>query len=449
LMDDLVVTPCAPLRGDLVLAHLPGDKSISHRALLLAVLTPGTTVLRRLNRALAVEELIRALRQLGCLIGERGETVIVSEATSRIRESCVRCPELDLGGSSTAARLLIGLLAGLSVDAIVTGDPSLRARPMDWIVEPLREMGAAIEYLDRPRQLPIRLKRSPLRGGEVAMRVTSAQASSAVILAAVAAGVRTRVVRRRGSRDHTERLLRALGATISETDDAVEIGEGKLAAMPEYSIPIDPSAAAYPVAAHVLLRREGRLSIRNVAVNPARRGLFDLLKAMGAAVTVTEEAIAHGEPIGSVEAETQDRPLGAFRLGGRKTIHSMIDELPLAAGLAACAEGRSTIRNAEELTFKETNRLTTTAALLSSLGVPAQACHDGCNIDGSLLRVSGALQSFGDHRIAMTAATLATIVKAPVRIVEGACFQTSFPTFIDAMCAIGCDMRIGSGGEEG
>lgn len=449
-MRDLLVTP----RGkspdqNVVLGDLPGDKSISHRALLVAVLTPGTTILRRLNRALAVEELIQALQALNCDIDDRGETVIVAESTGRIRASCARCPELDLGSSSTAARLLIGLLAGLGADAVVTGDVSLRGRPMDWIVDPLRQLGAAIDYLDRPGQLPIRLRRSQLAGGAVTMRVTSAQASSAILMAAVAAGVPVRVARQRGSRDHTERMLRAIGATIRETDDAVEIGNVNLTMMPEYHIPVDPSSAAYPVAAQVLLRHPNCLHIPNVALNPGRRGVFDLLKRMGAAIEVAEESVVHGEPLGSITVKAGHGPLKGFELAGRTAIHSMIDELPLAAGLAACAAGRSSIRDAEELVFKETNRLTTTAALLAAFGVPAAASSDGLIVEASAPRRLGAVNSFGDHRIAMTAATLAATVTGPVRIIGGECFQTSFPGFLDAMAQVGCDMRIVDGVDEG
>lgn len=413
-----------------------GDKSISHRALFLAMLTPGATTIRRLNRGAAVTVLLDAVRQLGYAVDDGTDAVTIGPRPVDLTTARHEPPVLDLGGSSTAARLLIGVLAGLGVDAVITGDASLRARPFDWVVEPLRVLGADIEYVSQAKRLPVLLRPSRLHSGRVALTVTSAQARSAILLAAVPAGITVEVRQAPGSRDHTERMLRAAGAALHVKEDTTLLQPSTLAPLPCIDVPGDPSAAAYPAVAHALMRPQRTMTFHDLSLNPGRVGFFRLLDDMGIATTLAVKRHELGEPVGSVRVGPSST-LRAFVLRGRECVHAMIDELPLAAALATFATGRSVIHDANELTFKETDRIATTCELLHRFSIAAGRMADGLWVDGGRHGHPHVVDSHGDHRLAMTAATLALALRHPIRIAGGGYYRTSFPEFPSLMGRLG------------
>jgi 3-phosphoshikimate 1-carboxyvinyltransferase len=413
---------------------IPGDKSISHRAMLLAALSAGPTWIRGLNQGNAVEVLVPALRALGVRVERQGVATVIEPPTTGLQPPKER---LDLGSSSTAARLLIGLLAGLGLPAEVDGDDSLRARPMEWVVQPLVQLGARIRYLNTVGRLPIAIERATIRQGTVSMTVGSAQASSAVMFASVASGVPLHIIMLARSRDHTERLLRALGTVIEDTPDGVWIQPRELNAIDEYVVPADPSSAVYPAAGHVFQGRGDVMRLPGVCVNPTRTGFFDLLRECGFGVHFENLHESWGEPIADIVLDGVRTTLRPFRIIERDRMHSLIDEVPLAMALGTFLEGTSEIGQAGELGFKETNRLLTTQQMLQSLGATVTIGADHIRIDGRQRLQAGTVDSFGDHRISMAAATLGCALNGQSRIIGGSCYDTSFPNFPAAMSALG------------
>jgi 3-phosphoshikimate 1-carboxyvinyltransferase len=419
--------------------RVPGDKSISHRALLLAALTPGVTEIRGLNRGHAVSVLLDPLRALGATIED------VDASTLRVgcwdegpRAAAV--PELHVGPSSAAARLLVGMLVGAGRSAVVDGDETLRRRPMDWIVDPLRALGAHLEYLGREGGLPLRVHPAPLSPGAVTLRVGSAQCHSAVMLAAAVAGVRVQITQPVHSRDHTRRALAFAGVELAERGLELTVQGGALGAVPRIDIPGDPSLAAYPVVAHLLAGR-GELRVEGVCLNPTRTGIFDLLRDAGADIRFEQVGDRYGEPVGELVVRAGLEGVRPLVVNDRFRFHAMIDEVPLACAVAARIAGVSAVHGAEELRFKETDRLQTTRDMLHAFG--AQASLDGASIyvtGGAPLR-AGRVPSFDDHRICMAAATLAVSLDGETRIEDGRCYETSFPEFPRQLRELGHDVE--------
>lgn len=422
---------------------MPGDKSISHRALLLGAFTPGVTEISGLNRGSAVEALFTPLERLGVRLEERDGRLRVSGADPGRAEPR---PELDVGSSSAAARLLIGVLAGLGIPAVVTGDATLRRRPMDWLVDPLRELGAEIDDLGEPGRLPVATRGGALQPGRsVRLRVGSAQARSGVLLAAVHAGEPVTVHHPVRSRDHTERLLAHAGARFAAGDHQISYLGGGLRSLPCLEIPGDPSLAAYPVAACLLAGPAARVEIEDVCLNPTRTGFFDVLARAGAAIRYEAVAERYGEPVGRIVAEGGLGGVRPFEVADAFTLHALIDEVPLLCAVAARIRGRSILRGAGELAFKETDRLRTTRDMLRAFGAGVEVEGDALAVDGGGPLQGGQAPSFGDHRIAMAAATLASSLQGTTRVEGGACAATSFPGFTDLMNRIGCRLRLDSG----
>lgn len=432
-----------PLTASGGTAQVPGDKSISHRALLLGAFTPGITEIAGLNRGSAVEALFSPLARLGVRLEEMDGGLRVSPAgPTRFGPP----PELDVGPSSAAARLLIGVLAGLGIPAVVTGDATLRRRPMDWLVDPLRELGARIDDLGDPGRLPVAVSGGPVRPDlSVRLRVGSAQARSGVLLAAVHAGAPVTVHHPVRSRDHTERLLAYAGARFEEGDHCVSYLGGELRPVPFLEIPGDPSLAAYPVAACLLAGRGARVEIEGVCLNPTRTGFFDVLARAGAAIRYEAVEERYGEPVGRIVAEGGLDGVRPLEVADAFTLHALIDEVPLLCALAARLPGRSTVRGAGELAFKETDRLHTTRDMLRAFGAVVEVSGDALTIDGGGPLRAGQVPSFGDHRIAMAAAALASSLPGTTRVEGGACAATSFPGFTDLMNRIGCRLQLDSG----
>lgn len=425
----------------------PGDKSLSHRALILSPLARGTSRLRGLLEAADVRATAEAMRALGAEIEvDAGGGVEVSGPVD------LRKPEatLDCGNSGTSARLLLGLLAGLGVDARVDGDASLRRRPMDRIVYPLQAMGARLSYEGERGRLPVRVHpraTGSLRRLRHRPRVASAQVKSSLLLAGLVAPAEVEVIEPGRSRDHTERLLRAMGAPVefgpegpgSRVRLAADGWTGELRPL-EMRIPSDPSSAAFLLAAGLLSGRA--LRAEGVGLNPTRTGFLEVLEEMGVEVdSRTDEEVA-GEPVGHIAARAGT--LRAFDVGP-ELVPRVLDEIPVLAVLGARAAGTSRLRGAEELRVKESDRLAVLARGLRSVGVRCRELPDGLEIEGTRRPLEGEVETEGDHRIAMAFGVLGAAPGARVRVDDRECVSVSFPGFWEALAdAVGAEQGGGA-----
>ncbi|MFE0803645.1 3-phosphoshikimate 1-carboxyvinyltransferase [Streptomyces sp. NPDC058812] len=428
--------------------EVAGDKSVTHRAVMSALLPGAPSVLsvRNANSGGAVRALLPALHALGIRIEAVDGTYTVTRGVPPVPQgirphpTVTRWPDapyLQTEGSSAAARLLIGTLAGLGTSAVVDGDDVLRHRPMEWVVEPLVELGAEIDYLGEPGRLPVLLRGGVRRPGTVRLTVGSAQARSAVLLAAAAARLPVTVAHPVRSRDHTERMLAAFGAALTEEAGHVAYTGSPYTVAPVIDVPADPSLAAYPAAAH-LFHGVGELRVPGVCLNPTRLGFFEVLRRAGADITYHDPATgSSGEPVGTVVVRGGLGQVGSVRVDEPELLHALIDEVPLLAAVAASLPGTSWIGCAEELRFKETDRLTTTARMIEAFGGSAEVRGDGLVVRGGTPLRAGRVAAFEDHRIAMAAATLASALPGRTTIVGGACYRTSFPEFAEVQRAVG------------
>jgi 3-phosphoshikimate 1-carboxyvinyltransferase len=411
----------------------PGDKSITHRALLLAGLVRPPSVLRGALTGLDARSTARVLRQLGADV-----TPLRPGQVVQVRGRAWRAPSgpLHCGNSGTTARLLLGLLAGHRFEARVTGDASLRRRPMRRVTEPLTRMGAHVVE-ERGDGLPIRIRGGRLVPLDWTLPVASAQLKSALLLAGLAAGVRVTVREPAKSRDHTERLLRGFGAPLHEDGLAVTLEPAPdwLRRLPglDLTIPADPSSAAFLVAA-ALLAEGGDLRVRAVGVNPTRIGFLTVLARMGAAVRMDEARVEGGEPVADLLA------LPAALRGVEVTaaeIPSLLDEVPILAVLASRASGESVFRAVGELRVKESDRLSLLAANLRAVGAGAEVQGDDLHVRGTDAPPAGSVNTAGDHRLTMAFGVLGTLPGARVRLSERASAAVSYPGFFDDLARIG------------
>ncbi|HXE57477.1 MAG TPA: 3-phosphoshikimate 1-carboxyvinyltransferase [Gemmatimonadales bacterium] len=410
--------------------RIPGDKSITHRALLLAALAPGTSHLGGALTSLDARSTARVLRRLGAEVSPlRPETTVRIAGRRRFRRPGL---PLDCGNSGTTARLLLGLLAGHRFAATLTGDRSLRRRPMRRVTGPLQMMGARVEERNGDG-LPLTIRGGPLRPLRHAMPVSSAQIKSALLLAGVVGEVPVALREPHGrSRDHTERFLRAFGYPVRESDGWIELEpSGRLEPF-EMQIPGDPSSAAFLVGAAVLAEA-GELRIAGVGLNPTRTGFVDVLRRMGASLEVDDETTHFGEPVGDLiarPAALRSTEVGAGEIPG------LIDEIPMLAVLASRAAGETVFREVGELRVKESDRLGLIAANLRAVGARAEVSGNDLHVEGGDAPPRGAVRTEGDHRIAMAFAVLGTLPGARIRLDDLACAEVSFPGFPATLAAI-------------
>ena len=411
----------------------PGDKSISHRALMLAALARGTSAVTGLLTGQDVKSTARALRQLGADISSVRDGAVVRIARSPL--TAPRAP-LHCGNSGTTARLLLGILAGQRFTATLTGDASLRRRPMRRVTEPLRTMGADIAER-RGDGLPLTIRGGRLRGLVYTSPVASAQVKSALLLAGLTGGVPVTIREPYRSRDHTERLLVHLGVDLRVHDGAISYRPSAVSVPPfDLSIPGDPSSAAFLVAA-ALLAEGGELLIENVGVNPTRIGYLVVLERMGARVARVNLRDEGGEPV----ADLVVRPAAlAGTVVTAAEIPTLVDEVPVLAVLASRARGETVCREVGELRVKESNRLELLAANLRAVGVRAEARGNDLHVEGSDRPARGRVDTAGDHRLAMAFAVLGTVPGADVRLSERRSVGISYPRFFRDL------KRIGAGG---
>lgn len=389
-MSRATVRPGRPLRGE---AFLPGDKSITQRAILLGALAPGTTAIRGANPGADAAAALGIARALGIVVRRGGAGEIV------VRGGAFREPErvLDARNSGTALRLSTGLLAAQPFLSILTGDASLRRRPVDRVLVPLRLLGADLSARGGDRLAPIVVRGRPLRGAEVETGLPSAQVKSALLLAALQAEGTTVVREPAETRDHTERMLPLFGVPVRREGLAVSVTGGAPLHGAEIDVPGDASAAAFLAAAAAIVPGSDVL-LRGVGVNPTRRAFFDLLVRAGADVSMHDARDAGQEPV--ADLRVRHRTLRPLEIVAAE-IPGLIDELPLVAILAAFARGVSTVRGARELRVKESDRIAAVAAALLGIGGAIEEREDGWSIEGTGRLRGGSVETRGDHRIAM------------------------------------------------
>ncbi len=421
------VAPAPGLAGEVT---VPGDKSISHRAVMFGAIARGTT---RVTGFLEGEDCLstmRAVRELGVRVERPGPGEVIVHGVG-LRGLGAPAGTLDMGNAGTAMRLFMGLLAAQPFDSVLVGDESLMRRPMERAATPLRAMGARIATTDgRP---PVRITGgAPLQGIRYEMPVASAQVKSAVLLAGLYAAGETTVVEPAVTRDHTERMLQGFGCEVRARNGVVTVVPPAELQAADVAVPGDISSAAFFLVAACIGAREP-FTIRNVGVNPTRTGILEMLALMGADLRLINHRSCGAEPVADIEV----RPA---RLRGvrvpERLVPLAIDEFPAFFVAAACAEGETLVTGAEELRVKESDRIASMARGLEALGVRHEVRPDGLRIEGGPLR-GGTIDSRGDHRVAMAFAVASLRADGPIEILDTANVATSFPGFAALAGSVG------------
>jgi 3-phosphoshikimate 1-carboxyvinyltransferase len=415
------VDPAVALEGHFA---VPGDKSISHRALLLGAVSDGETRVRGFGRSGDTESTLGAVRALGAAVDDDGDELVVHGAGLRGLEGA----ELDCGNAGTLARLALGLLAFQDGTFTLTGDESLSSRPMGRVAEPLARMGARIETTGG--SLPLTVQGGPLHAIDYELPVASAQVKSAVLLAGLGAEGATTVVEPQPTRDHTELMLRAAGARVTVRPHSVTVEPATSLRLDVVEIPGDFSSAAPFIVAATLLP-ESRITIHDVSLNPRRTGLLDVLERMGGRVGILARRRFGYEQAGDIEVRHAE--LTATSIDARE-VPLLVDELPLFALLAAHAHGESRVTGAGELRVKETDRIEAVVDAMRAIGVRARARDDGFSVTGVPTRPRGGrIDARGDHRIAMLGAVAGLVSRDGVQIEGAESAAISFPGFFDLL----------------
>ncbi|MCM2263649.1 MAG: 3-phosphoshikimate 1-carboxyvinyltransferase [Desulfuromonadales bacterium] len=418
---DRTLQPARTLRGEIV---TPGDKSISHRSIMFGSLAMGTT---RVSGFLTGEDnlsTLKAFQAMGITIRQTtpGELEIEGRGLDGLQEPA---DVLDCGNSGTTMRLMSGLLAGQKFFSVLTGDQYLRRRPMKRVTAPLVTMGARIWGRRGGELAPLAIQGTPLHPISYDSPIASAQVKSAILLAGMYAEGETTVREPHLSRDHSERMLTWFGADVRPFQGGVTLaGRPRLVAR-DMLVPGDISSATFFLVAG-LITPGAQLLVKNVGLNPSRSGAVDILRAMGGQLELIDEREQSGEPVADILV--RHSRLKGIEIGG-EVVPRAIDEFPVLSVAAALAEGTTTIRDAEELRVKETDRIAAMASELGKLGADITPTPDGMIINGRERLQGGEVHSHGDHRIAMSCAIASLVAAGPVTIVDTACTETSFPCF--------------------
>jgi 3-phosphoshikimate 1-carboxyvinyltransferase len=421
----VIVRPAPGLRGRI---NVPGDKSVSHRAAIIGALASGPTEITGYLEAEDCLGTLRLLSALGVLITRKGagHYLIAGTGLGGFQE-----PEdvLDLGNSGTTARLALGLLAGQPFWSVLTGDESLRRRPMGRVAEPLRQMGARVVGRGEGERLPLAVRGArPLKAIRHRSPVASAQVKSALLLAGLYADAPVTVEEPGRSRDHTERMLRAFGADLAQDGHAVTIAPGRELHGRPVRVPGDFSSAAFFLVGGTIVPGSS-LEITGVGVNPTRTAALEVLREMGCAVA--QSGLEEGEePAATLRVEY--RSLRGAAVGG-SSIPSLIDEIPVLAVAAACAEGATEIRDAAELRVKESDRIRAVVTELGKLGARVEERADGFRIQGGAPLKGAVVRSWGDHRMAMALIIAGLVAEGETVVEDTACITTSYPEFLPAL----------------
>lgn len=459
----LRVSSAGALRGEI---DLPGDKSLSHRAALFAALGEGESRLSNFLVAGVTQVMLNALTALGVVWELDGSTLSVQGAG--LTGLCSPETTIDCGNSATTMRLLAGLLAYAGLPAILDGSPGLRRRPMERVVEPLSKMGVPIHADGGRAPLVFGRRVKQLEALQYTLPIASAQVKSCLLIAGLAADGPTRLTEPGPSRDHTERMLRSLGVTvvnearnggpipIHEARGGLYLGvEGytqvsgnlrytthlvppKKLSLPfmRFSLPGDISSAAFILVA-ALITPGSQVRLRDVLLNPTRTGLLEALMTMGADIRIYPTGERQGEPIGDVLVRSSS--LRAIQVSGPLVVR-MIDEFPAFAVAAACARGRTFVRDAQELRHKESNRISALCSELQHLGIDADETHDGFSITGGEQPQGGVVDSHGDHRLAMALTVAGLVCKQPVVVNGAEVISESFPDFLAVLQSLGAQV---------
>ena len=430
---ELTVSGPRRLAGEIV---APGDKSVSHRAVMLNSIAEGQATVRNFSPGDDCTSTMGIMRDLGVNVERNagsensGDTLVVHGAgTNGLRESA---DVLDAGNSGTTMRLMSGILAGQEFKATMTGDSSLQSRPMGRIIKPLSMMGAVIRGREDNTLAPLEFDGGSLSGIDYDLPVASAQLKSAILLAGLRAEGNTTIGQPAASRDHTERMLTAMGADITIDGLNVTVGQSDIECI-DVEVPGDISSAAFWIVAG-LIHPNAEVVVKRVGINPTRAGVLTALRDMGANIEFVHRRDVAGEPVADIVASTSN--LRGTELAG-SIMPLLMDEVPIIAVAAAMAEDETVIRDAAELRVKETDRISATVDWLVAAGVEAEARDDGMAIVGSGRIAGGTYQSQDDHRIAMALGIAGMVADDPITIVDASCASISYPEFWDELQSIG------------
>ncbi len=416
------------LRGEIM---VPGDKSISHRAIMFASLAKGESRVRGLLRGEDCLSTLKAFQSMGIEVVESGtdELIIQGRGLDGLQEPA---DLIDCGNSGTTMRLMSGILAAQPFFSVLTGDQYLRQRPMGRVIKPLAAMGAKILGRAGNSKAPLAIDGGGLKPTEYRSPVASAQVKSALLLAGMQIEGTTIVYEPHLSRDHSERMLRYFGAEIESFAGGARVTGPVSLTGREVEVPGDISSAAFFLVAGLIVP-DSELLLKNVGVNPTRSGIIDILQQMGGSIELLNRRELSGEPVADLLVKSSD--LHGIEIGG-ELVPRAIDEFPVVSVAAAFADGVTTIRDAKELRVKETDRIAAICATLGKLGARIEPREEGMRITGGLPLCGGTVSSYGDHRIAMSMAVAALQTTAAVKIEDSGCTATSFPGFWELLIAI-------------
>ena len=420
--------PCPSLRGEIA---IPGDKSISHRAVMLGSIAKGTTRIHNFLQGADCLSTISCFRQMGIEIENNGSSVLVHGKGLR----GLKKPEqiLDCGNSGTTTRLISGILAAQPFPSTLTGDQSIQKRPMKRIIDPLTQMGAQIRSLHGNGCAPLEITGSKLHSIHYSSPVASAQVKSAVLLAGLYGDGETSVTEPYVSRNHTELMLSRFGANVRTEGTAAILLPAEELYGQEIFVPGDISSAAFFIAAGLIVP-DSEILIHNVGINPTRSGILKVCRDMGADLTLLDENQESGEPAADILVKSSS--LHGTVIEGA-LIPTLIDELPVIAAMACFAEGQTIIRDAAELKVKESNRIEAMVRSLSAMGADVKETEDGMVIHGKRPLHGARIDSRADHRIAMTFAVISCLAEGETEITDAECVQISYPGFYEDLQRLG------------
>ncbi|RSD26505.1 3-phosphoshikimate 1-carboxyvinyltransferase [Mesobacillus subterraneus] len=422
-----LTTKTTSLKGEI---QVPGDKSISHRAVMFGSIADGVTKVQNFLPGEDCLSTISCFRKLGVEILQDGSHVtVIGKGTEGLKGTE---QILDVGNSGTTIRLLMGILAGLPFESRLEGDASIAKRPMTRVTAPLTEMGADISGKNGGEYTPLIVKGNKLKGITYELPVASAQVKSAVLLAGLQADGITSVIEPVKTRDHTERMIRQFGGEVDRNGDIISVKGGQKLMAASITVPGDISSAAFFLAAGAVVPGSDIL-LKNVGLNPTRTGIIDVLTSMGADITIAQYGDRASEPAGDITIKYSE--LRGTTIEG-EMIPRLIDEIPVIAMLATQAEGRTVIKDAAELKVKETNRIDTVVNELNKLGAKIEATEDGMIIEGKVNLHGGTVSAHGDHRIGMMLSIAALLCESDVTLEESESVAVSYPGFFDVLYSL-------------
>jgi len=431
------VAPVVKLRGDF---QLPGDKSISHRSAMFAALGEGVSRLSNYSSARDCQSTLDCLEALGVKIGREPELIVIEgKGLDGLREAA---RALDVGNSGSTIRMLAGILAGQNFTTEITGDESVRRRPMKRVIDPLTLMGARVEARDGGFA-PLKISGGGLKAIEYEPPVASAQVKSCALLAGLFADGVTTVIEKTPTRNHTEVMMRECGAVIEVTrtgaGERISVaGRKPLGALGRYTVAGDLSSASFFIVA-ALLVPDAELRLRHIGINPSRTALVDALKTIGARVEIENPRVAHGEPVADILVRSSDLE-GDLELSG-SIIANLIDEIPILVIAGARTEGTLTIRDARELRVKESDRIRSVVDNLRRMGVEVEEFDDGLRLKGKQRLRGASVDSFDDHRIAMSFAVAGLIAEGETEVVNADAASVSLPEFYQLLAKSGASIQ--------